>query len=111
MFAECRDVGVSHEQAEILAVRALGYLAEHRERMEDFIQLTGVAVGDLRDHASDQDYLGAVLDFLLADERALLEFTARVGVAPECLLPRDGGWKVIRPSGSDRIRLPQSARR
>ena len=83
MFAECRDVGVSHEEAEILAVRALGYLAEHQERMEDFIQLTGVAVGDLRDHASDRDYLGAVLDFLLADERALLEFSERVGVAPE----------------------------
>ena len=43
MFAECRNVGVSHEEAEILAVRALGYLAEHQERMEDFFQLTGVA--------------------------------------------------------------------
>ncbi len=83
MFADCKPIGVSDEEAEILAVRALGFLAEHRERMEGFIRMTGVAVGDLRNHASDRDYLGAVLDYLLADERCLLEFTERVGVEPE----------------------------
>ncbi len=83
MFADRKFIGVSHEEAEILAVRALGFLAEHRERMEGFIRMSGVAVGDLRVHASDPDYLGAVLDYLLADERCLLEFTERVGVAPE----------------------------
>ncbi len=83
MFAECRNVGVSHEEAEILAVRALGFLAQHRERMDGFIRMTGVAVDDLKDHVSDPGYLGAVLDYVLADERCLLEFIERIGVAPE----------------------------
>jgi len=83
MFADCKPIGVSHEEAEILAVRALGFLAEHRWRMEGFIRMTGVTVGDIRDHVSDPGYLGAVLDYLLADERCLLAFTERVGVAPE----------------------------
>ncbi len=53
------------------------------QRVEGFIRMTGVAVDDLRDHVPDPGYLGAVLDYLLADERCLLEFTERVGVAPE----------------------------
>ena len=32
---------------------------------------------------SDPGYLGAVLDYLLADERYLLAFTDRIGIAPE----------------------------
>ena len=83
MFADRKSIGVSDEEAQILAVRALGFIAEHQDRMEGFIHMTGVAVGDLRDHASDLDYLGAVLDYLLADEKCLLEFTERIGVTPE----------------------------
>ncbi len=83
MHADRKPVSISHEEAEILAVRALGFLAEHRERVEGFVRMTGVAVDDLKDHASDPGYLGAVLDYLLADERYLLEFTERVGIAPE----------------------------
>ncbi len=37
------------------------------------------------DNMADPGYLGAVLDYLLADERFLTEFTERVGVAPELL--------------------------
>ncbi len=83
MYVDCKPVGISHEEAEILAVRALGFLAEHQGRVEGFVRMTGVAIDDLKDHMSDPGYLGAVLDYLLADERYLLEFTERVGVAPE----------------------------
>ena len=50
--------------------------------MEGFIRMTGVTVDDLRDHASDPGNLGAVLDYLLADERCLLEFTERAITRP-----------------------------
>ncbi len=83
MNGDCKPVDISREEAEILAVRALGFLAQHQERVEGFVRMTGVAVDDLKDHVSDPDYLGAVLDFVLADERYLLEFIERVGVAPE----------------------------
>ena len=83
MYADCKPIGISHEEAEILAVRALGFLAEHQERVEGFVRMTGVAVDDLKDHVSDPGYLGAVLDYLLADEKYLLEFIERIGVAPE----------------------------
>ncbi len=39
----------------------------------------------VRDNVADPGYLGAVLDYLLADERFLVEFTERVGVAPELI--------------------------
>ncbi len=91
MFADCKPIGVSHQEAEILAVRVLEFLAEQRWRMESFIRMTGVTVGDIRDHVSDPDYLGAELEYLLADERCLLAFTERVRVAPE--LPFSAGRK------------------
>ena len=83
MNGDCKPVDISREEAEILAVRALGFLAQHQERMEGFVRMTGVAVDDLKDHMSDPGYLGAVLDYLLADERYLLAFTDRIGIAPE----------------------------
>ncbi len=39
----------------------------------------------VRDNVADPGYLGAVLDYLLANERFLIEFTERVGDAPELL--------------------------
>ena len=83
MYPAYKPIGISHEEAQILAVRAFGFLAQHGTGMEGFVRMTGIALDDLRHHVSDRHYLGAVLDYLLADERLLLEFIERIGVAPE----------------------------
>src|SRR5690606_526308 len=70
-------------EAEILALRALGFVADDSDRLGRFIGATGTSVGDLTRRAGDARFLGTVLDFLLADEPTLMAFTARVGVRPE----------------------------
>ena len=70
-------------EAEILALRALGFVADDSDRLGRFIGVTGVPAGDLNRRAGDARFLGAVLDFLLADEPTLLAFAARVGIRPE----------------------------
>ena len=40
----------------------------------DFLALSGLSVDELRARAGDPDFLGGILDFLLADEARLLAF-------------------------------------
>ena len=71
------------EAAETLALEALAWIAGQPERAGAFLGSTGGTAGDLRDRATDPEFLGFVLDFLLADEPALLEFCADTGHPPD----------------------------
>lgn len=73
------------EAAELLAIRALGYLADEPDRLSRFVALSGMAPHELRAHAADPAFLGGVLDFLLEDEAALLDFAAAAGIKPEAV--------------------------
>ena len=62
------------EQAELLGIRALGWIAGQPERAGAFLVTAGASADEMRERASDPEFLGFVLDFLLGDEEALLEF-------------------------------------
>jgi hypothetical protein len=72
----------STEDAEFLAVRALGFLAEDSERLEQFLSLTGISVDTLKRDAGNPAVLTAILDHLLKDESLLLTFAANSGTDP-----------------------------
>ncbi len=74
---------LSPEAAELLGLQALGWIAAQPELAGDFLAAAGASAGDLRARAADPEFLGFVLDFLLADEAALLAFAAEAGVAPD----------------------------
>lgn len=69
--------------AEDLAVRALVWIAERDELAAGLLGASGAAAEDLRARAADPEFLGFVLDFLLADEEALLGFCADSGLSPD----------------------------
>ncbi len=69
--------------AELLAVAALVWIANDAERMGAFLGATGAAPGDLRARASDPQFLGFVLDFLLQDDAAVIAFSADHPCPPE----------------------------
>ncbi len=71
------------EQAELLALQALGWIAGQEELAGNFLGATGAGADDLRERASDPEFLGFVLDFLLGDEEALLAFCESSGTAPD----------------------------
>ncbi|MEM7685259.1 MAG: DUF3572 domain-containing protein [Paracoccaceae bacterium] len=71
------------EIAETLALQALGWLANDAERAEAFLGSAGLSPGDLRERASDPEFLGFVLDHLLQDEAALIAFCEEAGLAPD----------------------------
>lgn len=70
-------------EAETLAAQALGWMAGDADLLGRFLALSGAAAADLRPRAAEPEFLGFVLDFLLADEAALIAFAAAKGVRPE----------------------------
>ena len=75
-------IRMSRQDAEMIAISALGHLADEDGLLERFCALTGVDPGAFRSAAANSDFLGAVLDFYLADEPSLLAFAAARGFEP-----------------------------
>ncbi len=71
------------ETAEILALRALAWLAAQEDLVNGFLAATGLSVSDLTQAAARPEMLAAVLDYLLEDESCLLAFCADQGLDPE----------------------------
>ena len=76
-------MAMTGEAAEMMAIRALGWIAADDELAGAFLGASGAAADDLRERAADPEFLGFVLDFLLADEAALLAFCEAPGTAPD----------------------------
>ena len=73
------------ENAEILALKGLGWLAGDEEGLERFLALSGLDVGSLRAQAGTSGMHVAILDFLLGHEALLLRFCEDEDVAPKDL--------------------------
>ena len=71
------------EDAEILAINALGFLASDSERLQRFMELSGLDVAAIRAGAANPAFLGGILDHLLGDESLLLIFAGEQQVRPE----------------------------
>ena len=74
---------LSREGAELLGLQALGWIAARPDLAERFLSAAGASADEMRDRAGDPDFLGFVLDFLLADEEALLDFAHEAGIPPD----------------------------
>ena len=72
----------SQEAAEILALKALAWLAAMPDDIDRFLNVTGVEAGELRAHAGEPEFLAAVMDFLLADDKRLTGFCDVEGLDP-----------------------------
>ncbi len=62
------------EAAQVLAIQALGWIAADDEIFPQFMTATGVSILDLRSRATEADFLVAVLDFLMLDDRWVVAF-------------------------------------
>ena len=74
---------MARPQAEALAVQALAWMAGDADLMGRFLAMTGAGPADVRARAGEPEFLGFVLDFLLADEAALVAFAHAENIRPE----------------------------
>ena len=74
---------LAREQAEMVGISALGWIAGQPELAGAFLGSTGASADELRTRAAEPEFLGFVLDFLLGDEDALLAFCQDENLPPD----------------------------
>ena len=83
-----------------LAVSALTFIAADPDRLSRFLGITGLGPDNLRTAAADPAFLGSVLDYLVADEKLLVEFAADAGLKPEAVSRAHAALRKPYGSGS-----------
>jgi Protein of unknown function (DUF3572) len=63
------------EVAEIVAIRALSFLASEPERLGQFLSESGIGPDTLRASAKDPGFLAGVLDFIVRDDATVKAFS------------------------------------
>lgn len=74
---------LSREEAEILGLQALAFLASDPALLERFASTTGISGEDLREHADSPEILIACIGELLRNEPDLLMFCSNANIEPE----------------------------
>ena len=74
---------MNQEQAEMIAAKALGWLAANDELMPVFLGSTGSNAEDLRAQADDPAFLISVLDFLAMNDAWIVGFCDAEGLPYE----------------------------
>lgn len=77
---------ITEENAEALALQALGFILAEDALRDRFLALTGLVGAELRDRISDEGFLLSVLDFLVSHEPDLLACADALNTDPEILL-------------------------
>lgn len=74
---------LTRDDAAAVALKALAFVAADDVLLSRFVALTGCGLDDIKTRMADEGFLGAVLDFLLGDDAAVVAFAASEGLAPE----------------------------
>ncbi|MEM8811614.1 MAG: DUF3572 domain-containing protein [Pseudomonadota bacterium] len=78
-----RNVGLNAEEADGVAIAALGFMARDPSRLDRFLALTGLTPDSIREAAADPGFLASVLDYMMNDEALLLEFCETEGMVAD----------------------------
>ena len=71
------------EQAEILAIQVLGYLASAEEELQRLMMATGMDTEALKQVAQSRDRMAGLLDYICQDESILLGFCEATNIHPD----------------------------
>ena len=71
---------MNQDQAEKIAIQALGWLAEQEGLLGVFLGASGTDINNLKEVAGDPVFLGGVLDFVLMDDNHVIGFCDTVGL-------------------------------
>ena len=72
---------IGRQMAETIAAQALAWVAGDPENLNGFLSLSGLSPGELMQQAGDARTLGAVLDFILTEDRLVIGFCDATSIA------------------------------
>ena len=67
-------MAMSQESAEVVGLKALGWIAGNEDLLPVFLGATGASEADVRAGARDPAFLGALLDFIMMDDAWVKDF-------------------------------------
>jgi hypothetical protein len=73
-------------EAEAFAILAVGYLASQEDALLRFSDLSGLGIDEIKMRLVDGEFLGAVLDYVLADDELIVGVSEAAGVGPEAVM-------------------------
>ncbi|MEM5478167.1 DUF3572 domain-containing protein [Pacificibacter sp. AS14] len=73
---------MQQDSAEILALKILGWLVANEELLPVFLGSTGLGEDDLRNRASEPEFLVAVLDFVTMNDEWVNDFAQQASIDP-----------------------------
>lgn len=73
---------MTKDGAETFALRVLGWLLENNDLSDVFLGATGCDSSEIRSLATDPDFLGAVLDFVMMDDVWVLGACEHLSMSP-----------------------------
>ncbi|MFC5384358.1 DUF3572 domain-containing protein [Aquamicrobium segne] len=73
---------IEREQAQALAIEALGFIATDPELLPRFLAITGIEASSIRHAAREPGFLAGVLQFVLAHEPTLIRFCEASDIPP-----------------------------
>ena len=65
---------MTRDAAEVIGLKALGWLASDEDLLPVFLGATGASESDFRQRIDDAEFLGSVLDFILVDDAWVQRF-------------------------------------
>lgn len=74
------------DKASEIAVQALGFLALDEKRFTRFLDLTGLAVEEIRAQASEFAFQAGILEYLRSEESLLMVFCANANLDPSVVM-------------------------
>jgi Protein of unknown function (DUF3572) len=66
----------------MLAIQALGFIAQEPDRLGAFLTVTGLPPELIREAAREPGFLAGVLEHMLGDENLLVAFSQSAGIDP-----------------------------
>lgn len=96
--ADHPGAAMTQDEAELIALRALGWVVAQDDLAGTFLTATGAAPADLRARATDPQFLAAVLDFLMQEDSHIIGFCDAAGLD----YARPAAARAALPGGHDR---------
>ena len=76
----------TRESADVIALRALAWLAANDDLLPVFQGSSGASEEDIRNGAHDPSFLGSVLDFIMLDDAWVIDCCASLQIPNETLM-------------------------
>ncbi len=76
---------ITTSEAETIALRVLTYVAQQDRALQALLAQSGIAPTSLQERLNDPDLLGGILDFLLSNEKLLVDFCEIEKLSPDKL--------------------------